>query len=273
VTLDAVVAADAAIVRGDPDRLQQVAWNLLTNAVKFTPAGGRIDVRLERVGGSAQITVSDTGCGIAPSFLPHVFDAFRQADATTTRSHGGLGLGLSIVKHLTELHGGTVSAESGGEGQGATFTVRLPIQTRPFAVWTEPAQAADARRLDGIRVLVVDDMPDERELFATVLADCGAETKAVASAEEAIEAIEHWQPDVLVTDIAMPGADGYELLRRVRALGAQRGGDVPAVAVTAHARVEDRDRAVSAGFATFISKPIEPHRLVNVVGTLAHRTH
>jgi PAS domain S-box-containing protein len=273
IAIDARLEPTSGPVAGDPDRLQQVVWNLLSNAVKFTPAGGRIDVRLERVGGSAQITVSDTGCGIAPSFLPHVFDAFRQADATTTRSHGGLGLGLSIVKHLTELHGGTVSAESGGEGQGATFTVRLPIQTRPFAVWTEPAQAADARRLDGIRVLVVDDMPDERELFATVLADCGAETKAVASAEEAIEAIEHWQPDVLVTDIAMPGADGYELLRRVRALGAQRGGDVPAVAVTAHARVEDRDRAVSAGFATFISKPIEPHRLVNVVGTLAHRTH
>jgi PAS domain S-box-containing protein len=252
-------------VAGDPDRLQQVAWNLLSNAVKFTPRGGCLDVRLERIGDEARLTVSDTGQGIDPSFVPYVFDRFRQADSSTTRTHGGLGLGLAIVRHLVELHGGAVTAHSAGPGRGATFVVTLPLETAPVAERVEPARRESAERLEGVRVLVVDDHADERDLFTTLLERHGADVQAVGSAREAIAMIEAWRPDVLVTDIAMPEQDGYRLLQDVRARGPRGGGGIPAVAVTAHARVEDRDRALSAGFQMYVSKPIEPHRFVEAV--------
>ncbi|HET7339850.1 MAG TPA: PAS domain S-box protein [Methylomirabilota bacterium] len=271
VRLEARLEPMSGPVLGDPDRLQQVVWNLLSNAVKFTPAGGAVSVRLQRVANRAEVIVTDSGKGIAPEFLPHVFDRFRQADSTTTRAHGGLGLGLSIVHHLVELHGGTVSADSAGEGRGATFTVRLPLQTDPYQVGAEPAGARPLQSLAGVRVLVVDDQPDERQLFAVVLEEYDASVQTAGSLGEALKTLAGWRPDVLVTDIAMPDQDGYELLRAVRALGPQHGGDVPAVAVTAHARVEDRDRALAAGFQLYVSKPIEPDRLVELVARLSGR--
>jgi PAS domain S-box-containing protein len=270
------VALDAALdptsggpVAGDPDRLQQIAWNLLSNAVKFTPGGGRIIVRVHRIGDDVELSVSDTGQGIAPQFLPFVFDRFRQADSSATRAHGGLGLGLAIVKHLADLHGATVSAASAGEGRGATFTLRMPVRGAAHAESIQAAHGGGAVNLGGIRVLVIDDQPDERELFSTVLAAYSAEVRTASSVAEVVEAVRTWQPAVLVSDIAMPDADGYEVLRQVRALGPRQGGDLPAVAVTAHARAEDRDRALSAGFQRYVSKPIEPARLVELVATLA----
>jgi CheY-like chemotaxis protein len=272
VDVRAMVESSASPVLGDPDRLQQVVWNLLSNAVKFTPSGGRVTVLVQRVGDWAEVAVADTGRGIAPEFLPHVFDRFRQADSSTTRAHGGLGLGLSIVHHLVDLHGGTVSADSAGVGNGATFTVRLPIRLQDSAVWPEPGEARRPRSLAGVRVLVVDDQIDERQLFTAVLEAYDAEVVAVPSAIAALETVATWRPHVLVSDIAMPDQDGYELVSRVRRLGVHEGGDVPAVAVTAHARIEDRDRALSAGFDMYVSKPIDPERLVDVVGRLARRS-
>jgi PAS domain S-box-containing protein len=257
-------------VAGDPDRLQQVVWNLLSNAVKFTPPGGRIDVRLEQVGDRVEISVADTGRGIRPAFVPHVFERFRQEDGSTTRAYGGLGLGLAIVKHLVEAHGGTVEAASEGEGRGATFRVQLPIDTTRFAYRGQPATMV-VERLTGVRVLVVDDQPDERELLATVLGQAEAEVRAVGSVAAALEVLEAWRPDVLVSDIAMPDEDGFELVRRLRQRRAMRGGDLPALAVTAHARGEDRDRALAAGFQMYLPKPIEPSRLVEAVAALARR--
>jgi hypothetical protein len=219
----------------------------------------------------AEVAVTDTGKGIPPAFLPHVFDRFRQADSTTTRAHGGLGLGLSIVHHLIALHGGTVTAHSRGLGHGATFTVRVPIQRQASLVWADSADRRRPQSLAGLRVLVVDDEPDERQLFSAVLEAYDADVRAVESASDALNTIPGWRPHVLVSDIAMPDEDGYELLRRVRGLSAEHGGDVPAVAVTAHARIEDRDRALSAGFEMYVPKPIEPERLVEVVGRLARR--
>ena len=269
----------AGLVSGDPNRLQQVIWNLLSNGVKFTPEHGRVEVRLERSGSSVQIKVSDTGRGIPKEFLPYIFDRFRQADQTATRAHGGLGLGLSVVRHLVELHGGTVKAESGGEGQGATLTVSLPLESLP----TEPDADVTAQdsvkdtaincpsALNGLRVLVVDDDADTRELLTTVLEKCGARVTSVASGAQALEALAQMNPDVLISDIGMPDMDGYALIRRVRAIPPENGGGIPAVALTAYAGAEDRTRALHAGFQIFLPKPIEPNELIATVARLVER--
>ena len=282
IKLRAVLDPHAGPVSGDPTRLQQVAWNLLSNAIKFTPKGGRVEVRLERIDSHVELVVSDTGQGIKPEFLPYVFDRFRQADGTTTRAHGGLGLGLAIVRHLVELHGGTVRVGSRGDGHGATFTVVLPLRVinrelssdeergHPKAVSGEPHECPP--ELDGLSVLVVDDEPDARLMLKMMLEQCGAEVKVVASAREAIEEIERLRPDVLVSDIGMPEEDGYSLMRRVRALPAGRGGQIPAAALTAYAGADDRKRALLAGFQAHIPKPVDPTELVAAVASLAGRT-
>jgi CheY-like chemotaxis protein len=265
-------------VLGDPDRLQQVVWNLASNAVKFTPRGGRVEVILRQTDAHVLLAVRDTGKGIPADFLPHVFERFRQADSTSTRKYGGLGLGLAIVRHLVELHGGTVQAESPGPDQGATFTVRLPLleAARPAGV-AGPADAARAPdggapvSLDGVRVLVVDDETDSRDFLSTSLRQYGAQVTALGTAEEAVSLLQREPPDVLVSDIAMPGEDGYALIRRVRALSADHGGQVPAAALTVHAKGEDTSRALSAGFQVHLPKPVEPTELAAVVASLAGR--
>jgi CheY-like chemotaxis protein len=274
----------AGPVSGDPARLQQVFWNLLTNAIKFTPRGGRVQVVLERVNSHLEVSVIDTGEGIRPEFLPHVFDRFRQADATTTRRHGGLGLGLSIVKQLVELHGGSVRAKSAGQGHGATFTVSLPLavihpdpapedgRRHPKSGGSAPALVADlCAEIAGVKVLVVDDEPDARALIRRLLEDCGAAVATAASAAEAMEALQVERPDVLVSDIGMPTEDGYSLIRRVRGLGKEQGGDVPAVALTAYARAEDRMRAIRAGFQMHVPKPVEAAELITMIASLVGR--
>jgi protein-histidine pros-kinase len=266
---DVVFETRPLLMMGDPDRLQQAVWNLLSNAVKYSPNHTRVDVRVWMGERSVHLRVRDTGRGIHPRFLPHVFDRFRQADSSYTRLGGGLGLGLAIVRSVVELHGGTIDASSAGEGQGATFSITLPIAAAPAGGRQAPVggDGEEEERLDGIRVLVVDDQPDERDLLATILASRGAQVETAESAEAAIAAIERLVPMVLVSDIAMPDQDGYALLRRVRGLGeAQRA--LPAIAVTAHARTEDRSRALAAGFQTYISKPIDHGRLVRAVREL-----
>jgi signal transduction histidine kinase/CheY-like chemotaxis protein len=262
-------------IAGDPARLQQVVWNLLSNAVKFTPEGGRIIVLLERVGSHARITVNDTGQGIHPEFLPQVFDRFRQGDCSTTRGHGGLGLGLAIVRHLVELHGGTVHAESPGDGLGASFSVTFPLMAvRPeVGGFAQSARAAGnhAPALDGLRVLVVDDEPDTRHIIATVIAQTGAEVRACESVHEAMQTFECWRPDVLMSDIGMPGEDGFSLIGKVRSLPAERGGQIPAAALTAYAREEDRKRVLAAGYQMHIAKPVTSGQLVSVLTYLAER--
>jgi CheY-like chemotaxis protein len=265
-------------ITGDPARLQQVVWNLLSNAVKFTPQGGRVEARLERVDPYIRITVSDTGKGISPDFLPYVFDRFRQADASSARRYGGLGLGLALVKYLVELHGGTTEAVSGGEGQGATFKVTLPVRavaTPLGEAGGAPATVKISRELAGVRALVVDDEDDARELIETALAQHGADVVAVSSAADAYTLItttpQQDRPDVMVTDIGMPGEDGYSLIRRVREWERKRGVYIPAVALTAYGRVEDRMRALSAGFQMHVAKPVEPDELVVVILSLVRR--
>ncbi|MDB4942560.1 MAG: two-component hybrid sensor and regulator [Labilithrix sp.] len=262
---------------GDPTRLQQIVWNLLSNAVKFTPKGGRVSVIVHRVDSSIQIVVSDTGKGIDPGFLPSVFEPFRQEDASTTRARGGLGLGLAISRQLVELHGGTIRAESAGEGRGATFTVSLPISavgsarsSRPEHTEHQVAQAAYEKplQLRGIRILAVDDEEDARRLVSAILEDCGCIVSLAASVSDAMTKIAEEMPDLLLSDIGMPDEDGYELIRRVRALPRDRGGDLPAAALTAYARAEDRRRLLNAGFSMHLAKPIEPAELVAVVATL-----
>ncbi len=278
-------AVAATTVSGDPVRLQQVAWNLLANAVKFTPAGGSVDVRLERTNSNVELKVKDTGMGISPDFLPHIFDRFRQADGTTTRSHGGLGLGLAIVRHLVELHHGTVEAASDGDGSGSEFTVKLPPSAVRFSIpgadhtAASPANEAGVNGvaenvslpLYGLRVLVVDDEPDAREVVAAVLRQSGAEVHSSGSAAEALEQIEAWRPNLLVSDIGMPGEDGYALIKKVRALDAEHRGGIPALALTAYASVEDRLRALSAGFQMHVAKPVDPLQLVEAVASLSGR--
>jgi PAS domain S-box-containing protein/excisionase family DNA binding protein len=272
----------ALVVSGDPDRLQQVIWNLLSNSIKFTPPRGRIELQLALTrAGEAQMVVTDTGIGISPDFLPHVFDRFRQADSTSTRNYGGLGLGLALVRHLVELHGGHVGADSPGEGLGATFTVLLPVIASAQVAGRRapalrlmdqaPMENCEDQELKGLRVLIVDDEEDARDLIDTVLRQCGAETLMAGSAVEALSALEREQPDVMVCDIGMPGEDGYRLIGRIRALPSERGGRVPAVALTAYAREEDRRRAISAGFQVHVSKPIKPSLLVAVVARAAGR--
>ncbi len=277
IALDAALDPGAGPIAGDPNRLQQVVWNLLSNAIKFTGKGGRVQVRLARTGSRVEIAVSDTGIGITREFLEQVFDRFRQADASRTRAAAGLGLGLSIVKHLVEMHAGTVRAESAGEGLGATFVVELPIALAPpgHGPGPHPAGAAvtsEFKRSDlaGIKVLVVEDQADARELIRRVLEECDARVLTASTAAEAVAAIQSERPHVLVSDIGMPDVDGYELLRRVRALGPELGG-LPAIALTAFARSEDRTRTLRAGFLVHVSKPVEPSELVAAVAGAAGR--
>jgi PAS domain S-box-containing protein len=271
----------AGQVSGDPDRLQQVAWNLVSNAIKFTPKGGRVLVRLERVESQVEVAVSDTGRGIAPEFLPHVFNRFRQADATTTRAYGGLGLGLAIVRQLVELHGGTVRVESAGEGLGSTFTVSLPLAAvrgaAEEAEGVQPQVLASAEfpcppQLAGLRVLVVDDEADTCEVLQTILEGCGAQVRTANSAAAALEAMAEESFDVLISDIGMPEEDGYSLIAKVRALDTERGGRIPAAALTAYAGEEDRIRTLRSGFQIHVPKPVSPNELVAVVANLADRT-
>jgi PAS domain S-box-containing protein len=270
----------AGQISGDPARLQQLVWNLLTNAVKFTPKGGRVQVLLERVNSHVELSVSDSGIGIKPEFLPHVFERFRQEDPSTTRRHGGLGLGLAIVKQLTELHGGSVWAKSPGEGQGSTFVVSLPITivhddtSLPKQVVPREHEESEfdysATPLTGIKLLIVDDEPDARQLIRRVLTECGAVVALAGSADEALNVIESFRPDILISDVGMPDQDGYDLIRRVRARVAAK--TLPAVALTAFARSEDRRRALLAGFQTHVSKPVDLAELVAVVASLVERT-
>ncbi len=267
-------------VSGDPDRLQQVVWNLLSNAIKFTPQGGYVEVRLECLNSHVKIIVSDTGQGIRPDFLPYVFDRFQQGNSSTTRTHGGLGLGLAIVRHLVELHGGTVQAQSPGEGQGSKFIVNLPLAVarevsnleRVYSTASREPSFDNPPTLEGLHILLVDDEADARELISTILIQCGAEVTAVSSAAEALNRLERLKPDLLVSDIGMPHEDGYTLIRKVRALEAEQGGRIPAVALTAYARVEDRTQALSAGFQMHVAKPVNLVELTTVVASLTERT-
>jgi signal transduction histidine kinase/ActR/RegA family two-component response regulator len=277
IQLERVLDRRLGPVAGDADRLQQVVWNLLSNAIKFTPRGGRVEVRASQVGTRIEIVVTDTGAGIDAALLPVIFDRFRQGDSSSTRKHGGLGLGLALVKHIAELHGGTVRAESAGEGQGATFTVTLPLSLGPppslAAVHREAVApvAVAAVALDGLRVLFVDDDPDTLELFAGIVAATGAHVRTATSVAEALTIIPSWHPDVLVADIEMPDEDGYALIAQVRKLTPEQGGAVPAVAVTAYGRVEDRVRLVTAGYDIHLPKPVEPAELLAVLASLARR--
>jgi len=280
VALDITLDRGVTRIVGDPDRLRQVVLNLLVNAVKFTPSRGSVTVRTDATQRSQiGVTVADTGKGISTDFLPHVFERFRQAEGSTTRQHGGLGLGLAIVKHLVELHGGTITAESEGEGRGATFVVRLPVRAvSPLPAERERAEQDDpcpsgkpAARLDGVRVLIVDDEQDARELVAMVLREAGAQTREADSALSAIEAMDREVSDVLVSDIGMPLQDGYRLLRDLRSRAPDHGGAVPAIALTAFTRDQDVDRAMDAGFQLHLAKPVDPAELVAAVHRLAKR--
>jgi PAS domain S-box-containing protein len=262
----------AGMVIGDANRLQQVVWNLLANAAKFTPPGGTVGVRLERDGGEALLTVRDTGQGISPSFLPFVFDRFRQADSSSQRTQSGLGLGLAIVRHLVELHGGTVAAASDGAGAGATFSVRLPMARRhsepaPADVET-PGEAYFLPELRGLRVLLVDDQRDILDMLDEILTASGVVVRTCLNAREALEELRSWRPDLLVSDIAMPNEDGYWLIRAVRALTPEEGGATPAVALTAYVRIEDRLRVLDAGYQQYVPKPVEPDELQAVLASV-----
>lgn len=270
IRVEASLEPEVGLVSGDSTRLQQVMWNLLSNAVKFTPPGGRVHVRLERLDACAQLTVSDTGQGISADFLPYVFDYFRQADGATTRRFGGLGLGLAIVRHLVELHGGTVRAESLGEGQGATFTVQLPLM--PSQLKANLDQRPTEKRLDlhDIKILLVEDGIDTRELVAFLLEEQGAQVTAVSSAQSALTALAQSKPDVLLSDIGMPEMDGYMLIQQVRMLAPEQGGQIPAIALTAYAGETYQQQVIAAGFQKHIAKPIEPEVLVQAIASLVH---
>ncbi|OAI57834.1 histidine kinase [Planctomyces sp. SCGC AG-212-M04] len=277
IRLRKIVDPLAGPVSGDPARLQQVVWNLLTNAIKFTPKAGKVDVLVERVNSHIEITVHDSGEGIEPDVLPHVFERFRQGDSSTTRRYGGLGLGLSIVKQLVELHGGTVRAKSAGRGQGATFAISLPLapirddrREHPQSPRSPLIVVGDVR-LDGIKVLVVDDEPDAVALVKRVLSQCNADVITAGSADEALTLLSAETPQVIVSDIGMPDKDGYQFMREVRKRGAGDGGSIPAIALTAFARSEDRTRAMLAGYQVHVAKPIEPQELIATVASLAGR--
>ena len=272
----------AGPISGDADRLQQIVWNLLTNAVKFTPKGGRIQVKIQRIDSHVEIVVSDSGVGISKEFLPYVFDRFRQADATTTRIHGGLGLGLSIVRQLVDLHGGSVSVHSEGEGKGTIFTITLPfvgVLSQNEAESVHPAQGEEVISFDGLpslqglKVLVVDDEADTRELISEVLKECGSEVITSNSAADALIALEEHKPDILISDLGMPDEDGYSLISKIRALPDERGGQIPAAALTAYARAEDRMRVLRSGFQFHLPKPVDSAELVTVVASLAGRAY
>ena len=281
VRVQKIMDTSTVSVPGDPTRLQQVIWNLLSNAIKFTPRGGCVQVRMERVDSHLQIIVADNGQGIPTEFLPYVFDRFRQIDQTSTRHQGGLGLGLALVRHLVELHGGSVGASSPGPGQGSTFTVFLPVVpiyrvdadgARVHAsARSLPSSAEYMARLDGLMILVVDDEPDTRELLKMSLSECGAQVNVAGSVKEAFASFGSAIPDVLISDIGMPDEDGYDLIRLLRALPLECGGKVPAIALTAYARVEDRLKALRAGFQMHVPKPVELVELVTIVASVAGR--
>jgi PAS domain S-box-containing protein len=290
IAIETEIDPETCVVSGDANRLQQVVWNLLSNAIKFTPNNGRVEVRLARFGTNARLTVSDTGQGISKAFLPYVFDRFRQADSTTTRKHSGLGLGLAIVRHLVTLHGGVVRAESNGEGQGATFAITLPlvgphlaesqIEIEQYSEAGDPharsqeAKDADPRAamLEGLRVVIVDDQPDTLDMLRASLAAWGASVSCADTARQALQMIIDSRPHVLVSDLGLPEEDGYELIRKVRELEPKLGGLVPAIALTAYARAEDRRQALEAGFQIHMTKPVEPVELAIVIAGLAGRT-
>jgi signal transduction histidine kinase/ActR/RegA family two-component response regulator len=281
IKLHKVVDPIAGPVTGDPNRLQQVVWNLLSNAVKFTPKNGKVQVVVERCNSHVELSVSDTGKGIAPEFLPHVFERFSQADNSSTKNHAGLGLGLAIVKSLAELHGGSVRAKSGGEGKGSTFIVSLPISVVHTLDHAENRQRTKIVRegptlhtidLKGVKVIVVDDEADATGLVKKIMEDCGATVEACTSAVECLACVPTFRPDVLITDIGMPEMDGYTLIETLRSMPAGDGGRTPAVALTAFARSEDRRQAMLAGFDMHVAKPVEPGELVAVVSRLARRT-
>jgi len=274
ITLDYREQPGLGAISADSARLQQIVWNLLSNAVKFTPHGGKIDVRVAEDDANAMVTVTDTGQGIAAEFLPRVFDRFRQADSSTTRSFGGLGLGLAIVRHLVELHGGTVSAYSDGAGKGATFSASFPLLTdraAPVAVHSGEIHAAASRSLDGLRVLLVDDEVETRQIISTVVERTGAEVKTCTNAREALTELVAWRPHVILSDIGMPDEDGYSFINRVRSLSHDEGGATPAAALTAYARDEDRKQALDAGYQMHIAKPIGAGQLVTMIARLAGR--
>jgi CheY-like chemotaxis protein len=270
IRLEVDLGAGGEHVFADPDRLQQVLWNLVSNAIKFTERGGLVQVEVVRTAGQVETRVRDTGRGIEPALLPRVFEAFWQADSTTSRRHTGLGLGLSIVRHLVELHGGTVRAESGGTGQGALFTVSLPATAAQESVLEGHVRRDGiARRLRGARVLVVDDEDGAKEMIRVALELCGVEVRTAGSATQALEVLESWMPNVLVSDIMMAERDGYALIRELRARESTAGGYVPALAFTALARKEDRARAIAAGFDGYVAKPVNPMELITAVAGMA----
>lgn len=280
ISLSVSLDPRAGFVAGDPDRLQQIIWNLVANAIKFTPANGQVEIKLKRAGSNIEVTVSDNGMGISAEFLPHVFERFRQADSSTTRPHGGLGLGLAIVRHLVELHGGTVTGASAGAGRGSQFTVKLPAAngTQPTpqqlllhssAEEIETSDAAvEVPDLAGLRVLLVDDEPDTLEILRVMLNQFGANVRGAGSTSDALQAFLVWKPDVLVSDLGMPGEDGFDLIGKVRALTPAQGRDTPAAALTAHVREEDRMQALAAGYQTHIKKPVDPTTFAAAVASL-----
>jgi len=271
IQLKCLLDQSVGLVSGDANRLQQVMWNLLSNAIKFTPEGGQVQVQLTRVATCAEIAVSDTGIGIKPEFLPYVFDRFQQQNSSTTRSYGGLGLGLAIVRHLVELHGGTVRVDSPGEGQGTTLKVHLPL-LKGQGLGVRGEEERSASNLNGLQILVVDDDADTREFLVVALTEYGAEVKTAASYCEAIEVLQCFKLDVLVSDIGMPGEDGYALIRQVRLLQPEQNRNIPAVALTAYARESDRTKALAAGFQMHLAKPVPPNKLANAIAHLAKQS-
>jgi PAS domain S-box-containing protein len=280
IRLNSQLEADSGSVAGDPDRLQQIFWNLLSNAIKFTPKGGRVEIRSRRANSHIEIVVTDTGKGIDAKLLPRIFDRFRQGENdSTTRKFGGLGLGLAIVRNLVELHGGIVKALSDGSDKGAKFTVELPISIgveslepeRSIGRRTDGTVEGAAASLAGLRILIVDDEADARDMVSAILGQVGAEVAVAVNVAEALDLLDRWRPDVLISDIGMPGQDGYELIRKVRARPSNDGGLIPAVALTAYARTQDRLRALSAGYQMHVPKPIEPIELVTVIASITKR--
>lgn len=285
IRISLALPAKPVLVIGDADRLQQIFWNLMSNAVKFTPEGGEVDVEVGIAGGQVQVSVSDNGVGIASEFMPHLFERFRQADSSTTRSYGGLGLGLSIARHLVELHGGQVSAESKGPGQGATFTIQLPAAemddpdhdaqraiAKPEGWHATEELSVPGAGIAGVRVLLVDDEEDTLEVLSFMLRGNGADVRTASSSEDAIEILGSWKPDVLISDLSMPREDGFTLISKVRNLQSEEGGDIPAAALTAHVRDEDRDSALAAGYQAHIPKPVDAVALRNTIATLVRST-
>jgi signal transduction histidine kinase/ActR/RegA family two-component response regulator len=279
IRLSLVLDERSGLISGDSERLQQVMGNLLSNAIKFTPKGGRVQVVLARAESHVEMAVSDNGMGIDAEFLPHIFEPFQQEKDGSMRRHSGLGLGLSIVRHIVELHGGEIDASSGGSGQGSTFTIKLPLlgTSQPGVPRPRHPTVADGLtsvllgRLDRVRVLLVDDEPNANEAVQALLDSCGAEVRVAASAAQALQMLDVWKPDVLISDIAMPEEDGYVLIKKIRARSMEQNGDLPAAALTAYATTEDRVSILAAGFQMYLSKPADPSELIAVVASLAAR--